>query len=532
MKQIWLSMAFIGCLVTGCKSDPTSESSAVSVYVSSVSQSETSAADASGLHPGAVPSVSSETGKSNETVSTDDIDWDAYDRIMWAYDDFVKIDAAAQQGINARLVALGSDTIIDFYCGRMGDDYAEAIEDFINEDKAPDIITAGIGYEGTDMGTMRAYSRGWLMELDEYLSSDAGRALYDSVPEAVWKSGSCNGSVYGVSTIPIYTYRIMMYVNTEIAQKLGVSLDELQQCCSIEDLEPILAAASKKSEDVDLLVVQEMGGIPMSVFLPEADFLEEPRNITSQAIVTFDTPNAKAENLFATDLARKRFETVREYTQKGYMTTTNNRKGDFLIFLSEDTEGSPKDALADMIRPLYRKTKEVKAVPLAVTYLPTSMNSVTGVCAKSHKAEKALKVLEYVMTDAELSNYLIHGSMGQRTYQDGRVTSLTFMLHVQYFPNYLIADPLWFEEDKEGYYRECFQTIKTSPFTGLYLDLRPYTAEITACNGVIGDYMFGLMRGEYENVGQTLDELNQKLSGAGIDKVLQYINDKITENAS
>ena len=53
------------------------------------------------------------------------------------------------------------------------------------------------------------------------------------------------------------------------------------------------------------------------------------------------------------------------------------------------------------------------------------------------------------MTDSELSNYLIHGSMGQRTYQDGRVTSLTFMLHAQYFPNYLIADPLWFEEDKE-----------------------------------------------------------------------------------
>ena len=136
------------------------------------------------------------------------------------------------------------------------------------------------------------------------------------------------------------------------------------------------------------------------------------------------------------------------------------------------------------------------------------------------------------MTDAELSNYLIHGSMGQRTYQDGRVTSPTFMLHVQYFPNYLIADPLWFEADKEGYYRECFQTIKTSPFTGLYLDLRPYMEEITACNDVIGDYMFGLMRGEYENVSLTLEELNQKLSEAGIDKVLQYINDKITANAS
>ncbi len=517
-----LSLGIAGLLLTSCKGNTgedqttgineTRETSPLQTEASSITQS----------------SGSSEMTQADKKPPTYDIDWTRYDSVVWMYDSFANIDAANTDAINARLIELGSDTIIRFSKGIMGDMYAKQVKASIQSETPPDILTAGIGDAGADQGTDRACRNGWLMQLDEYLASSEGKTLYESVPEKVWLASSYNGHYYGISTMLPFSYRMSFYVDTDMAKQLNVSLDEIKACKSIEDLEPILDRVASQ-EDCDLLVIQEMNNMPLRILFPEYDFLKEIHNVTSTALIAGEADTARAESLFEQELTRTRLNALARYQTKGYIPKPDQKKSRFLIYVGEDDIGTVGNFVTQVAVLDYPGTKDVENIPFAVGYLPTNYNSICGICDASLKKDKALKILEWILTDKELSDLFIHGPEYDRVYVDGKIMNEEFITRGLYFPNALIAEPHYFdhyETNKTEYVKELYASVKSSVFTGLYMDLSSVKTEVEACEAEIQSRERSFFYGLFDDVDQELAVLNQSLKDAGIDHILLLIDQK------
>lgn len=128
-------------------------------------------------------------------------------------------------------------------------EYCREVMGYIKEGNPIDLCYAAVPFVSMDMVSYDIFIDNELLEpLDEYLSSDEGQILYNSIPKARWESVKRNGHIYGVNGYSLDAMTSPAFVfNKQILDKYGYTADDVD--CNLEELAKIIRHISEGEAD-------------------------------------------------------------------------------------------------------------------------------------------------------------------------------------------------------------------------------------------------------------------------------------------
>lgn len=445
--------------------------------------------------------------------------------LVWVYNDaLVTIPDHVNQKLNELLVNAGKDYVIVLLQKKQAM-FEMQINGQIASGNAPDLITAGIGANGTSQGTYQAYQNGWLEDLTDRLQADDENQLWNSIPEPLWAASRVEGKYLGVSTYLPVSSELAYYVNEDYMKELGISEEELQNC-AITDLEPYL-----KLVDTENYVALDNQNSVVPGFDP---VVEVYGNQSCAFVVSNKTEKGKAENLFENEEVKHYCEAMSDYRKNGYLYKKQDSRKNFLIYNAGIDEFSSvrDDWVIQEIRKRYPQAGNIIKIPYQYCSLTTQFNSITGICAASGQKDAAYDALSTIMGNRAFSDLLLYGTEENDytlTEEGKALTDGREGINSMYFGNTLLSTPTIYEPDnKYELYAEILTSMRRSSVLGQYVELTERKDIIEQINRIVEEYD-GLFDGTLDDVPEALRELNSRLKEAGIDEVLEEINRQINE---
>ncbi|MBR4587176.1 MAG: hypothetical protein IKO30_02545 [Lachnospiraceae bacterium] len=467
------------------------------------------------------PDPSSGITLSNEQApdqSDSSIDLSDKTIINWFTNNMITLSTDVVTAVNKRLDELGKPYAISFK--HFPEESFEAtVNEYISKKNAPDIISASIGLAGQLSGTYRAYKNSWLLDLSDYLHSEKGSILLNSVPESCWKASSVNGSYIGLSTLlPLNTHKAY-YVNRDILDTLDLKAEDLSNL-KLLDLSQYLSQI-----DDDSCCKLDVSGC---VNYYDIDGIYPLVTIGSQVdAIVYDIDLEKAVNVFDSEKVMYWIKCITDYKNKGYID--DHEKTNFFISIGpyDCLSYTIQDDYIDSLKSKYPDAKNIIEIPYTETVIQTQYNSVTGICSSSNNLDMALDAFTTIMTDTALSDLLIYGINGKDYSLDisgNVIPDATAWAFPMYYGNSFIASR---KASAPSDLAEQYEKLKTPKFLGIYMDLSMYSEKADIINSVTADYK-GLISGEYDNYEEILHDALNKTADAGINEILNDINSQMT----
>ncbi len=412
----------------------------------------------------------------------------------------------------------GYDFYVNFYTpGTWSEAYTQLIYDAATSVREIDIFCTGYDYYG---GLYRDLARdGLCQELNAYLETAGGKALYDTKDELVWKSLSVDGKIYGLDGNPAVSgihSRTYYYVNQDIAQKYEIDCERLFQDTSYffdsiftveegeradKEFEPYLTGGVYDWPE-DML---QIGDTPVA--------LRVDSDGRYQAVNLYEDKRIRQEIIACHELV-ERGHKVNEYTQ------SQIEAGKYFIIQS--------------VKPVEcGNAMEFTRPPFI--YMDGNSSAGTCIAEWSKNKEAAFELLCAVYTDRELSEMLAYGIEGIHYRVKGEEIIKTDVSYAGWFAASLLAnrqllrdydfsfDISFMEENREA--------LLISPLFGNPLDYRrikKQLVEVRDCKdfrfpyGAAGSWVG-------QDIEQKYEEGLQKLRDAGMDEVLDEINQQLKE---
>lgn len=434
---------------------------------------------------------------------------DSKKEIKYFISDKYSISQETENAINEHLRELDAGYSVDFEV-LSAENYLDNLKEKIAEGQVDVCFT---GNELNDYTSL--VQDGALLGLDEYLKTDEGKELYESVPldnwysVAVGQSVYCvNGSYYPGSTPPSYA------VNTALMEKYDLTEADLRK--PLYELEPIL----KKIYDAE----KADGFSPVKIHLI----------LTTEAInqfgisksVQMDETTGLAHTLIDDAEYVKWLRCYYDYFKKGYLTLEEQiNVNSFLInialntFVPSDSPamgryGDQSDLIQEMSLDGY-------------AFYSTQNNYGTAVASNSKWQTEALDFLSKLFTDSHLSNLMVYGSGYEDILQDnGKLSQDGVTLNSLAYGNNYITAPLQFEPvDKKDQYFSFHQKIQKSRFTGFRPDLSQIGDKISEMDTIINEKWTELFTSETEqDIDIFLSDVRDALDKAGAQEVIDELN--------
>lgn len=347
-----------------------------------------------------------------------------------------------------------------------------------------------------------------------------------------------SGKLYGLPTFHEYTASAGLICRTDLLKELGVDAASVK---TWDDIENVLAKAKENYPTMNILCPSDatygiLGYANEGVFdrLMEAVGVYVGKEDTT-AINLFDTPEFKA-------LAQRAYE----WNQKGYVmgdaTTTTNTRSELLA--AGNTFG-----YIGMIHP-GTATQELKNAGVEVTVLPVNTGALTTtkvnfaqymVPTACSAPEKAVKLLDLMLTNADVANLLSYGIEGTdyvikdaekdiAGYPEGIDSSNvgwnneTWLVGNGSLAHVWESDPPTIWKD----YDEFNASAVVSPLYGFTFDTSEVKTEITAITNVLEKYQKVIYAG-YADPEESVQKMLDELESAGIRNVIDAANKQINE---
>lgn len=416
--------------------------------------------------------------------------------------------------INKRLGELGKDYRVEF---RVRGD-RENIEKIASSGEA-DIVTSTALEDSKEMG-----KNGLLLEISDYLASEKGKPLYESITENMWYAQSFNKKIYGVtgymyagSAPPCY------YVNRELMEKYNLTEEDFK--CSISELENILETV-KNGEGEDFH--------PLKVMLPAGGFVLSYAESLTEA-VGINIKTGKAELYIDNEDYMSIMGNIYDLNRKGYVFIEkySETKENYLVsfdFIGSQLAPAANDEKTDNIPGFTEEDL------LAVTWEDINdngygyycMRTFPAVCvsAASKNQERALDLITAIYTDKALSDLFIYGveDVDYTLDENGRVVKRDFnYLTMLYFGNSLIATD--FCDAPKAYNIDKQNKMQKNP----YLDFEVTDSSV---EGGIDDSSMTLI---YDGIEETKDfdeviaQVRTELNESGAEQYIEGINKSLEE---
>lgn len=371
-------------------------------------------------------------------------------------------------------------------------------------------------------------TQGNFIPLDDLLQKYAPK-LYSSLPATTWNAARINGKIYGVFTQQISVKPWGFAVRKDLAEKYKLDVNAINK---LDDLTPFLEQV-KKGEQGVTPIYSDTGGNG-GFFTPEVWGYDPDASIKA------DDKSLKVVNLSATPEFRTAMKTSKAWHQANYFTKDDLspedgkaafKAGKYAVLIS--TGWGPG---ADVT---YKKSYGFDFVGKSLTKQPLLTTSsvvaaLNSISRTSANPERAMMLLELLNTDKQVFNLLENGIEGKHyVFVDKSKDLISFPSGVDaktssYNPNI----PWVFGNTFLNYYTDPTQVGLNDTVKKLNADALPSAAlgfnfvgdsvktESAQIDAVNKEFGAPLATGQVADVDKAIDEFNQKLKAAGLDKVM------------
>ncbi len=371
-----------------------------------------------------------------------------------------------------------------------------------------------------------AIEKGGLMDITELL--DTAPELKAAVSDYAWDASKYEGKIYGVPNEQIFATAYALVINKDISDKYDFDFSNVK---SIEDLEPYFEMIKQNEPNVypyranaGLMpwyegVYEGLGGM---VVMPKTS------KSADDICLLEDTPEFK-----------RGAEKMHEYYKKGYIRSD-------ILSMGDDTNDykNRKYAVSDTVwKPGVEaevKTEigsNIMVIPYEQPYMNTSKVTATMSCIgkNSKHPELAIKFIELMNTDKDLYNLVCFG-IKDKHYKLDADSKVELIADSGYAPNAswkfgnqfnaLVSQGqdsnVWEETKKTN-----DESLK-SALLGFNFDKNPVRTQLSNLATVTSEY-----RQQYEcgvqAPEQYMEELRNKLIGAGQEEVMEELKKQISE---
>ena len=382
-------------------------------------------------------------------------------KLTYAAPENYEISDRTQASINIYLDGLGKDYYVDFKTLSY-ENYVDDVRELAKNGDV-DILYTGFPWEE---GYSSLIEDGTILNLDEFLSSDEGGALYNSVPDSIWRGLKIDGSIYGACgyvysriSPPSYT------INKALMEKYNLKADDFRK--PLGELEDIFKMV-KEGEGED--------------FYPLVTYI-------SDQIATFDMitsafgikrEDKKIELLWEDNGYMDFVKAIYLMSDAGYVNNkesidqTFNLDNYLLNFSFSSPIPSELPELGNInTQGRYATHEDVVVITFdEYGWYNVTNNFTTSVCTKTAHKDESLDFLTTIFTDRIVTDYLLYGIEGEDyTIENGRVPRENYENRTTYninrwlvYGNDFISTPKYFEfDDKEVRYREMCDKLEDSP---------------------------------------------------------------------
>lgn len=372
-----------------------------------------------------------------------------------------------------------------------------------------------------------------ITELCETYASEAMESLGKYVDAC-----RINGKLYGMPTFHEYTKTSGLICRTDILEELGIDPETVK---TWDDIEQVLAKVKEAHPEMNILCPVEVGsGI--------LDYYNEGKfDILTDGVGTVvDGDGSEVLNIYDTDEFMELARLAYDWNQKGYFmsdaTTVTDTRQDLLA--AGNTFG-----YIGQIHP-GTATQELKNSGVEVTTIEVGQKALTTgnvnfaqymVPTACSTPEKAVKLLDIMLTDKDMANLFMYGVEGQDYvvkdeaneivgYPEGVDSSTVGWNNETWLAGNGSLAYVW-ESDEPGLwdrYKEFNDSAVVSPLYGFTFDTQNVKTEITAITNVITKYEAVICAG-YSEPEEAVSQMVEELNAAGINNIIEEAQTQIAD---
>lgn len=397
-------------------------------------------------------------------------------------------------------------------------DYNNKMSVIINSGEDYDLAFT-CSWAGDYLGNSR---KGAFLSLNEYLDSEEGKLLKETVDQRFWDGAMIDGNIYAVPNQKELGVAPMWVFTEEYIDKYDIPYQEIHD---LEDLEPWLKVIKENEPDVVPLYITK--GFSYGVFFDQ---------IVDPVGIEVNDDSLTVNNIYETEEMRKNLEVLRRYYEAGYINADSATAQDDTAvkrFVTK-ADGQP---YADEI---WSKALNYRVVssPIVDTLITngSTTGSMIGISSNSKNKDKAFQVLSLLNTDPYFRNLINYGieDVHYEKIADQQIKLLN-PENKSYDVPYFASGNLFITYVLEGEpatkwdeFRKFNDEAKMSPALGFKFDSSNVTNEIAAINNVTEEFKSIIYSGSVDT-DEYLGKLNAKLKEQGIEKLINEIQTQIDE---
>lgn len=373
---------------------------------------------------------------------------------------------------------------------------------------------------------IRTAQAGYLLDLTEYLNSDAGSSLFQAVDPRFWEGVTINDSIWGVPTNKELATPLQFLFSQELIEKYNI---DISACTDFASLEPLLEQISRLEPDCIPLCL-DTGRVDLSA-LGGYSYLTGD---TVPLVVHTGDESCTIINLFETEFAMDTLRTLHSFYQKGYINqdapvrTALARFQDEKVFcrLSCGGPDSSDSYSTDFGYPIV-----AVQVSEAIVTSASTQGGIMVINAGTAHPQEALTFLTAVNTDPDVRNLLKFGVEGihYTLTADDQVEIISDAYRgVPYTQGnwFILKTTVGERPDKWDIYREFNASASSSPLLGFNPDYSACESVYNAVSQVYSKYYVALMTGAVDP-DQYVPLLNSELEAAGIDTLIENVQSQV-----
>ena len=367
------------------------------------------------------------------------------------------------------------------------------------------------------------------LPLDELLETDAASALLEVYPENLIEYGRVDGNIYAIPNYQLIYDQPAAYVQKELADKYGLdySVDKID---SITDIEWFLEKV--RDNEPDMIPLLESDLVDWAFGGKDFDSIGHCR-------VAYNDTDYKLYSMYEFEPAVETLRTKREYFEKGFlrsdiMTVTDNtadmRAGKYAVMILTGKPGAEATVSQNY-------GKEYVAINIGEPTI--SMRGATptmlAINVNSKNPEAAMKMIGVLWSDKEVYNMLLYGLEGvhYNKISENRVELIADSGYNRSTDAWALGNSFnsWLQPGQEdGVWEETEainRSAEMSHLAGFAVVNTDISTELSQISSVATEF-----EKQYfvaEDFDEWLEDINERLNVAGMDKVIAEYQRQIDE---
>lgn len=395
----------------------------------------------------------------------------------------------------------------------------------VKNDQVVDIMETGMESWEKPYDTDEDVREGKLLALDEYLKTEKGRKIKETVPQKMWDSYKIDGKQYSILMPGQMPYSVAYIWNTELAKKYDVHPETwTEDIWDYEEEFRKIAEQERKSGNENFLAVSDL-----LMYSEEIPGLTHALGIMYPIVIQEEEENPRAEFLYETEYYQESLAKIRKFYELGLCDQEKENRG-IEPFFRIETVFQTKNGYLAFQEDDFWDTHEVKTVYQETMWELGNPHRELGITTESKKPEAAFDLLYLMYTDGELVNALSWGEEGV-SYEvvDGKaVEPGTKKGYIPRRPsgNMLLAYPEVNSDKNFGkLYPAEMEKAAMSKLSGFRFHGENVKQELDAV-AKLGELVYAR---EEKIVLDDMEEIIQKYKEAGINKIVEEWNRQFSE---